>query len=287
MKILLTGANSNIGTGVLPLLVAAGHEIVQSDIDNPSSQENFFPCDVQHGFGLERAAMGCDMLIHLPAWHGIHWRAKSEIDFWRLNVDGFFFAMQAAKSAGIKKLVFLSSQAWHGHYDKYGFTKRIGEELCEYHRKNHGVGYVAVRPADLTPYQNDYLNRFGAGFLYGRVHRTDVLEAVVKSVSFLEMNLSAEAPGLVVDATRANAFTADQIERWEADPLGTASKIWPEHGYLIEKYQLAIERKPHLIDSFLGWDEIGYQPKYHFGSFLEELQQADAKGEVTSRICEY
>lgn len=292
MKILVTGATSNIGKGVVPLLEAAGHTVSLSDLvvaPEWVGGRPYVQCDVQHGFGLEAAAAGCEAMIHLPAWHGIHWGQKTEIDYWRLNIDGTFYALQAAQRAGIRRAVFLSSQAWHGHYDKYGFTKRIGEELCEYQRRNHGIGYVAVRPADLTPYGGDYLNRFGCGFLYGRVHRDDVLRAVVQSVAYLDRQFD-EAPGLVLDAVRPNAFTADQIERWDEDPSACADAIWPGSAELIAKYDLQIARKPHLTGSFLGWDEVGYASTYHFGSFVEELRRLDAElgeAEVRRMTCPY
>ncbi|RYG34424.1 NAD(P)-dependent oxidoreductase, partial [bacterium] len=124
MKILVTGAGGNIGRGVVPKLLDRGHEVVLSDLNRLETNLPFFQFDVQQGFGLERAAEGCDLILHTPAWHGIHWNQKTEADFWRLNVDGAFWAFQAARSAGVSRFVFLSSQSWHGHYDKYGFTKR-------------------------------------------------------------------------------------------------------------------------------------------------------------------
>ena len=217
MKILLTGANSNVGRGMIPRLTAAGHTLVLSDINAlpekaPFVGHEFLQADVQIGVGLERAAMGCDAILHLPAWHGIHWNSKTEADFWRLNVDGTFWMFQAAQSAGIKKVIFLSSQAWHGHYDKYGFTKRIGEELCEYSRQRHRIRYVAVRPADFTPYQS-YLH-YGTRLLYGGVDRDDVLDCIEASVDY------AGDDSFFVDAVRPNAFTDAQTENWESDPLG-------------------------------------------------------------------
>jgi nucleoside-diphosphate-sugar epimerase len=156
MKILLTGATGNVGRGMTQRLREAGHELVLYDVNRLPDEElfrdlEFIQGDAQQGIGLDRAAQGCDLILHTPAWHGIHWGAKTEVDFWRLNVDGTFWMFQAAQAAGIKRVVFLSSQAWHGHYDKYGFTKVIGEELCEYNRRSHGISYVAIRPADFTP----------------------------------------------------------------------------------------------------------------------------------------
>ncbi len=164
MRILITGAGGNVGKGMIPRLRAAGHDVVLSDLNRLPDAEPwaglpFVPCDVQAGFGLERAARDCDLILHTPAWHGIHSGQKTEIDYWRLNVDGTFWMFQAAIPAGITRVVFLSSMAWHGHYNKYGFTKRVGEELCEYYRRNHRVRYVAVRPAAVTPWGTERAGR--------------------------------------------------------------------------------------------------------------------------------
>lgn len=295
MRILLTGAGGNIGRGLIARLLANGHEVVLSDLNPlparpPYAGLPFYQCDVQHGFGLESAAQGCDLILHTPAWHGIHWSSKTEADFWRLNVDGTFWAFQAARSAGISRVVFLSSQAWHGHYDKYGFTKRIGEELCEYHRRANGIRYVAIRPADLTPWGDDWVNRYGARLLYGGVDREDVLDGVVLSVERLGGALHGEPEGIIVDALRPNAFLEGDLAGWEGNPASVCERIFPGSAELVEKYGVNISRKPGVTSSMLGWEEVGYRPSRHFGTFLEELRRLDvAGGEAAVRAmkCEY
>lgn len=287
MKILLTGANSNVGRGTIPRLAARGHTLVLSDIDKLPEKEpflghEFVQADVQIGVGLERAAAGCDLILHLPAWHGIHWNSKTEADFWRLNVDGAFWMFQAAQSAGIEKVVFLSSQAWHGHYDKYGFTKRIGEELCKYNHQRHGIRYVAIRPADFTPYRN-FLH-FGTRLLYGGVDREDVLDCIEAGVHY-----SGE-DSFHVNAVRPNAFTDAQTEGWVADPLGTCESIFPGSRALVEKYGLDIENRPGRTNADENPAAFGWSPKRHFGTFVEELRQEDEeRGEagVRALICPY
>ncbi|GAB3425317.1 NAD-dependent epimerase/dehydratase family protein [Flindersiella endophytica] len=294
MRILITGATGNLGKGLVALLRAAGHDLVLSDLGTAPDEPPFdglpyHQADIQVGVGLETAARGCDLLLHLPAWHGIHSRTKTEADFWRLNVDGTFWALQAARSAGVKRLVFLSSMSWHGHYDKYGFTKRVGEELCEYHRRNHGLGYVTIRPHDFTPWGSDYLNRYGARLLYGGVDREDVLSCVHAAVDHLGGEpAGAEPEGLVVNAVRANAFEEEQLEGWEADPRAAVERIFPGARELVERYAIDIARRPSLVDTGDG-DRIGYAPEHHFGTFLEELRRLDATGPEAVRqvSCSY
>ena len=282
MKILLTGATSNVSRALIPSLRSAGHDLVLHDIVPVPDREPFqgltsFQGDIQIGAGLERAARGCDLVLHTPAWHGIHWREKTEADFWRLNVDGTFWTFQAAAAEGITRLVFLSSMAWHGHYDKYGFTKRVGEELCEYNRRNHKIRYVAIRPHDFTPWGSDYVNRYGARLLYGGVDREDVMDCVLSAVAALAIPLpdGSEPEGLVVNAVRPNVFSEAQIADWEHDPAGACSRIWPGYEDLLAKYQIQLSQKPGLVELGAAAEQIGYAPKRHFGTFLEELRRLD------------
>jgi hypothetical protein len=284
MKILVTGASGNVGKGMVARLRAAGHDLVVHDVESLPDSEPFAGLpfvqgDAQAGIGVDRAAAGCDLILHTPAWHGIHWRRKSEIDYWRLNVDGTFWIFQAAASASVKRLVFMSSLAWHGQYDKYGFTKRIGEELCEYHRRAHGIRYVAVRPADFTPWGSNYLNGYGARLLYGGVDREDVLDCVQRSIEKLSGNLpeGGEPEGLIAVAHRANAYTAEQTEAWDADPAAACERIFPGSRRLVEKYSINITRKPAVVDLGDTPRAIGYQPGRHFGTFLADLARLEAE----------
>jgi NAD dependent epimerase/dehydratase family len=310
MRILLTGAGGNVGRGIAPRLRAAGHTLVRSDIDlvpddDADGDESFVQCDVQTGVGLETAAQGCDLLLHTPAWHGVHSRAKTEADFWRLNVDGLFWALQAARTAGVKRLVFLSSMSWHGHYDKYGFTKRVGEELVEYHRRNHGVRYVIVRPHDFTPWGTDWLNRYGARLLYGGVDREDVLDCIEASVGHLDpgevdggdtahrdesiasSDERYEGDGLVVNAVRHNAFTDDMLEDWEADPLRCVERLFPGSRELVERHSIDISRRPTVVEP-LGAETVGYAPRHDFGTFIARLRDLDDEGaDLRALTCHY
>lgn len=280
MRILITGAGGNVGKGIAPRLVAAGHEVVLTDLNRVAIAGHedlaFHQIDVQSGFGLDKAAEGCDLILHCAAWHGIHWQQKTEIDFWRLNVDGTAWAFQAAKANGIKRFVFMSSQAWHGHYDKYGFTKRVGEELCEYHRQMNGIGYIAVRPLDFTPWGNDWLNRYGARLLYGGVDREDVMLSIEASIAHLASWTEGEAPGFALDAVRPNAYTAADIADWEQDPYACCEKVFPDSREIVERFGLDIKRKPGLTGS-LGWEEVGFAPQVHFGTFLAELRTLESE----------
>ena len=297
VRILITGANSTVSRGILPILKSAGHEIVLHDLVRLPDTEPFHGLpfvqgDIQAGIGLDRAAAGCDLILHTPAWHGIHWREKTEADFWRLNVDGTFNMFQAAVSAGITRVVFLSSMAWYGHYDKYGFTKQVGEELCEYYRRNHKVRYVSIRPHDFTPWHSDFVNHYGSRLLYGGVAWEDVLDCTNLAINKLAAPLvtDAETESIVVQAVRANAFTEAQLDGWETDPLAACERIFPGALPLIQKYGIRISSRPAVVDAGAGAEQLGYSPVHHFGTFLEQLRKLDAEGgtnAVAAMRCPY
>lgn len=284
MRILITGANSNVGRGIISRWRKTGHDLVLSDLNALPDQEvfrglPFVQGDIQAGIGLERAARDCDAILHLPAWHGVHWNQKTEADYWRLNVDGTFWMFEAARTAGIKKVVYLSSQSWYGHYDKYGFTKRIGEELCEYARRNHDVRYVAVRPADFTPWTS-FVHHYGPRLLHGGVDREDVLDSIELSMKWLDTPAAETASGHM-NAVRHDPFTAAQLDGWSEDPLGHLEAIFPGSRDFITRYAIDVKDKPAAGQASTGEGEIsgaiGYQPRRHFGTFIEELRRLETE----------
>jgi NAD(P)-dependent dehydrogenase (short-subunit alcohol dehydrogenase family) len=285
MRILITGAGGNVARGVIPRLRAAGHELVLTDLNRPPGTPlfdglAFVQCDLRDGVGLEQAVEACDLVLHTAAWHGIHSGETTEREYWRLNVDGTFWTLQAARAAGISRLVFLSSMAWHDAYGKYGFTKRLGEELCEYARRNDGMRYVALRPADFTPWGDDWVNRYGARLLYGGVDRDDVLDCVEAAVRRLagDQAPGEEPEGVVAEVVRPNAFDGDAIADWEDDPAGACERVFPGSRRLVERYAIDVSRKPAITSAQASASLLGCAPSRHFGTFVAELQRVDEEG---------
>jgi uncharacterized protein YbjT (DUF2867 family) len=295
VRILITGAGGNVATGMIPRLREAGHELVLTDVNRRPNDPTFaglefVECDLRTGVGLERAVQACDLVLHTAAWHGIHSGEQTEVDFWRLNVDGTFWTLQAARAAGVSRIVFLSSLAWHDAYGKYGFTKRVGEELCEQARRNHGMRYVALRPGDFTPWGDDWVNRYGARLLYGGVDREDVLNCVEAAVRELDEDQPSEPEGLVVEVSRPNAFGAADIDDWEADPLGACERVFPGSRRLVERYAIEISRMPAVTGARASAGALDCAPSRHFGTFLTELARLDDElGDVAVRAmsCPY
>ncbi|MDP9905466.1 NAD-dependent epimerase/dehydratase family protein [Arthrobacter bambusae] len=282
-RVVMTGAGGNIGRGLAPRLLAAGYQLTLSDlkpVDGLATEARFDAADVRTGGGLQAAMVDADILVHLPALHGIHVADHTETEFWDLNVNGTFRTLQAAVAAGVGKVVWLSSQAWHDSSDVYGFTKVIGEQLLDYHRRRHGISYVAVRPASLVPW-TDWARDYGRGLLYERVDRNDVLDAIVLSTDYV----AANDGGLVLDALHPDAVPAADLAEWKLDPIGTADRLFPGARTVVQRFGLDISAPP-VKPSKLGWTETGYAPSRDFGAWINQVTGL-SDDQVEARTSDY
>ena len=114
MKIFLTGATGYIGTQLTKQLVNRGHTVhalyrSESKSDELRSLKNvqLFKGDITDRDSLEMAVDGCSVVFHVAAlakpWH------KDPQTFYQLNVQGAANVFNAAKNAGVKRVVFTST----------------------------------------------------------------------------------------------------------------------------------------------------------------------------------
>jgi nucleoside-diphosphate-sugar epimerase len=113
MRILVTGASGYIGNQLAHRLAAAGqqvHALIRSDVQSKSLQHaniTLFKGDLNHPQSIARAMRGCYQVYHTAARTGA-W-AKDPRLFYTVNVDGTQNLLQAARKAGVERLVFTSS----------------------------------------------------------------------------------------------------------------------------------------------------------------------------------
>ncbi|REE69616.1 nucleoside-diphosphate-sugar epimerase [Paenibacillus taihuensis] len=275
MKILITGASGNVGTGVLQALPPE-HDIRLSDIAPPSSTSStraWFPADVREAHALDEAAQGVDIIVHTPAYHGIHMGAFSEKAFYDLNVTGTFEMFQTAVRQNVRRVVWLSSMSFFGD-DFYAYTKKLGEQLCEFYNRKHGIEVIMPRPADFTPFRSRA--HYGERLLHGGVDRRDVIQAVVKATT-CEQSFGA------YHIVREDRFTEADVAAYEQGKrLETWEKLYPGAAAIIEKYNFHMPESIHPAELTREKQELGYAPTYNFGTFIEEFTQDNTVIEVNS-----
>ncbi|GAB3873872.1 NAD(P)-dependent oxidoreductase [Terrabacter terrigena] len=107
----LTGAAGRIATAVRPRLRAAGHRLVLcegpgvpvADVDD--DLERFVECDLRDIDAQAEAFAGADLVVHL----GAHSDEQAWADLLSVNIDGTRAVCEAARLAGVPRLLLASS----------------------------------------------------------------------------------------------------------------------------------------------------------------------------------
>ncbi len=141
-----------MGTLVIPFL-APRHELRVFDLQPPENKDvGYVQGSVCDPSALAGAALGMDAVLYMATGSAVplggdHWgRIESRVNAFDVNVKGLHLALHAAHNAGISQAVFTSSMSVYadngvertGSDEEtlpdadwiYGFTKRLGEEVC-------------------------------------------------------------------------------------------------------------------------------------------------------------
>jgi UDP-glucose 4-epimerase len=157
LKVLLTGGSGNLGQTLVPKLLDKGDKPVILDVRAPprlNGEAVFIEGSVLDRSKLTEIFRGCDCVVHIAAWHGIHEDRdeKDAYDFFDLNVRGTFEVFEAAVSAGIGKVIFISTTSVYRPSTRYGSSKILAELIAEDYRKHRLMNVVTLRPRGFIPY---------------------------------------------------------------------------------------------------------------------------------------
>lgn len=260
MKILITGASGNAGSGAAEALNSR-HEIRLSDVVPMKTSLPFYQADVREAGALDQASEGVDVIVHVPAFHGIHMGKHSEQEFYDLNITGTFQMFQSAIRNKVRRVVWLSSMSIYGK-NFYSYTKKIGEQMCQFYNEQHGIEVIMLRPADFTPYRD--MIHYGQRMLHGGVDRRDVIRAVALAV---ECDRKFDAYHII----RQDSFTEEDVKAYSGSPVDVWNKFYPGAKEIIETYQLKLPSQISVADLSKERYELGYEPEYNFGTFIKEF----------------
>jgi len=105
-RILVTGASGMLGAGVARALAARGDEVVVMQRRDSGLGLAQVCGDIADPSAVRRAVEGCEAVIHLAAKVSL---AGPFADFHRINVEGTRNLVQAARQAGVRRFVQVSS----------------------------------------------------------------------------------------------------------------------------------------------------------------------------------
>ncbi|MCW5891494.1 MAG: NAD-dependent epimerase/dehydratase family protein [bacterium] len=171
MKIVVTGGAGFIGSHVVDAYVGAGHEVLIVDNLCMGKRENLHPSARFFEYDIldpKTAALIAsekpDVINHHAAQMDVR-RSVADPQFdARVNILGTIGLLDAARQAGVKKFLFVSSGgAAYGEQQEYpapethptwpvspyGVSKRSGELYCHFFMAEYGLPFVAFRYANV------------------------------------------------------------------------------------------------------------------------------------------
>lgn len=165
--IAVTGATGFIGRSVVRQLIAKKYDVqALSRSDRAISGARFVIGDLGNKDALQKLATGTDTFIHIAGLT----KARSLTQLLEVNADGALNAAQAAKGAGVRRFILVSSlAAREPHLSPYAKSKRAGEEAVQDYLSGTGVELIIVRPPAILGPGDDatapMLNILKRGFL--------------------------------------------------------------------------------------------------------------------------
>ena len=277
MKVLLTGGAGDLGQTLVPRLLSKGDTPVILDIRAPLNRgETFIQGSVLDRSKLQDYFQGCDCIVHIAAWHGIHEDRgkKNAYDFFDLNVRGTFEVFEAAASLGIDKVIYISTTSVRRPDTLYGRSKILAERIAEDYARFKNLNVITLRPRGFIPFWNsDVYTKYSdwaKWFWRGAVHIDDVASAVMLSVDLMSRRTLGQHPVLTLDS--AYQYTDADLDQWDADgPGSTFRRYYPEHYQLALSYGLDPTLKPTRLDISETVRWLGYKPAYSLACLLAEL----------------
>jgi len=157
MRVLVSGSSGLIGGAVVEHLEAQGDQVVRFDVADGH--------DVLDANDYAAAARGCDAIVHAAGGQQPD-AADSGLRFITHNVTGNWNMLEAARNAGIGRVVTFSSVNAIGVFrgeaapdylpidddhpirppTAYGMAKRLVEELCRCYTATKEIATVCFRP---------------------------------------------------------------------------------------------------------------------------------------------
>ncbi|HEX2905538.1 MAG TPA: NAD-dependent epimerase/dehydratase family protein [Phototrophicaceae bacterium] len=224
VKALVTGGTGFVGSHLARALVAGGHTVrvlhrSTSRLDALSSLNYESTLgDILEPEALRAACAGCDWVFHVAAIAD-YWRADTARMF-KANVDGTRLVLEAARAAGVRRVVFTSSAAAVGiradgqpadetlpfnlppERFPYGYSKVLAEQVVQ---EAVAAGQevvivnptVVIGPGDLNMISGSYITqvkRFGAlvPITSGGISAIDVRDVAQMHIAAAERGRSGQ-----------------------------------------------------------------------------------------------
>ena len=176
MNCLVTGGAGFIGSNLTKALLTSGHTVRILDNFSTGKRENLGPYqerdeliegDLRSYHIVHEAVCDIEVVFHQGALPSVPRSINDPITTNQVNVEGTLNILDAAKSAGVRRVIYASSSSIYGEnptlpkqedmtplpISPYAVAKLAGEKYCQAFTRSFGLETVGLR----------YFNVFGAG----------------------------------------------------------------------------------------------------------------------------
>lgn len=173
MKVVITGAHGKVGRAATEALLAAGHEVVATDLTRPSFERqpegsaHYQMADLTDAGEAFAVVRGADAVVHLAAIPEPTQNPAHVV--FRTNLMATFNVLEAAVRFGVKRFVNISSETVPGFFfperdflpeyapvdeqhpvhpqDPYALSKNFGEQLMTAAVERSDIRVISIRPS--------------------------------------------------------------------------------------------------------------------------------------------
>ena len=298
MRALVTGGAGFIGSNICAALLRDGVDVTVLDNLSSGYQENleklpgvhFIEGDIRDAKAVSRAVSGCELVFHLAASVGNKRSIDHPSEDTAVNVNGTLTLLEAARDAGVRKIVVSSSAGIYGELKTipiseahpvdpltpYGVSKLYTEKMALAFSRAYGLEAICLRyfnvygPNQRFDAYGNVIPIFAFRALRGEpitifgdgmqtrdfVHVDDVVQANLKAGASrgvsAAFNIASGTQTRILDLAHAVAAHAG----------GTVSILHVGHR--------AGDVAHSLADISAARDAFGFEPKMTIGRGLEE-----------------
>ncbi|MCK4603024.1 MAG: SDR family NAD(P)-dependent oxidoreductase, partial [Phycisphaerae bacterium] len=122
-KYLVTGGAGFIGCNLVRYILAKGHEVVVLDnfatgkrenLTEVSGQIKLIEADIRDRTAVDGAVAGCAAIFHEAALGSVPRSINDPLTSHDVNVNGTINVLEAARTAGVKRVIFAASSSAYG-----------------------------------------------------------------------------------------------------------------------------------------------------------------------------
>jgi len=212
-RVLVTGGAGFIGSHLVDRLVADGHLVRvlddfssgrEANLEHAKPKIELIRGSICDGQVVTKAVAGCDVVFHEAAVPSVPRSVAEPLRTNAANIDGTLLVLDAARRAGVRRVVFAASSSAYGNTETlpkvesmpatplspYALQKYAGEVYCRLYHELYGLETVALR----------YFNVFGP-----RQNPESEYAAVIPR--FIHACLRGECPRIYGDGEQTRDFT--------------------------------------------------------------------------------